>query len=85
MTTLTFNTFNGLPAVADQRVTGQQDIDEVVGAVDTIDIPILADGILFVVATLISRFVNRVFGATECSADLVELPDYYYPNDCCCV
>ena len=83
MTTLTVNTFSGLPAVADQRVTGQQDADVVVAAVDSIEIPILADGILFVVATLISRFVNRVFGPADSNTNLEDIPDYYFPPSCC--
>ena len=83
MTTLTVNTFSGLPAVADQRVTGQQDADVVVEAVDSIEIPILADGILFVVATLISRFVDRVFGPADSYANLEDVPDYYFPPSCC--
>ena len=83
MTTLTVNTFSGLPAVADQRVTGQQNADVVVEAVDSIEIPILADGILFVVATLISRFVNRVFGPASSYTNLEDIPDYYFPPSCC--
>ena len=83
MTTLTVNTLSGLPAIADQRVTGQQDADVVVEAVDSIEIPILADGILFVVATLISRFVNRVFGPADSYTDLEDIPDYYFPLSCC--
>ncbi len=83
MTTLTVNTFSGLPIVADQQFTGQQDADVVVGAIDSIEIPILADGILFVVATLISRFVNRVFGAADSYTDLEDIPDYYFPPSCC--
>ncbi len=84
MTTLTVNTFSGVPAVAEKRVTGQQDADELVGAVDSIEFPILADGLLFVVATLISRFVNRVFGAADSYSDLENVPDYYFPPSCCC-
>ena len=83
MTTLTVNTFSGIPAIADQRVTGQQDADEVVTAVDTIEIPILADGLLFAVATLITRFVDRVFGAADSYTDLEDVPDYYFPPSCC--
>ncbi len=83
MTTLTVNTFSGLPAVADHRVTGQQDADVVVEAVDSIEIPIFADGILFVVATLISRFVNRVFGTADSYTNLEDIPDYYFPPSCC--
>ncbi len=83
MTTLTVNTFSGLPAVAGHRVTGQQDADVVVEAVDSIEIPIFADGILFVVATLISRFVNRVFGAADSYTNLEDIPDYYFPPSCC--
>ena len=83
MTTLTVNTFSGLPAVADQRVTGQQDADVVVEAVDSIEIPILADGLLFAVATLISRFVNRVFGPADSYTNLEDIPDYYFPPSCC--
>ncbi len=83
MTTLTVNTFSGLPAVADQRVTGQQGAEVVVEAVDSIEIPILADGILFVVATLISRFVNRVFGPADSYTNLEDIPDYYFPPNCC--
>ncbi len=83
MTTLTVNTFSGLPAIADQRVTGQQDADVVVESVDSIEIPILADGILFAVATLISRFVDRVFGPADSYTNLEEIPDYYFPSSCC--
>ena len=83
MTTLTVNTFNGIPAIADQRVTGQQDADEVVAAVDSIEIPILADGLLFAVATLISRFVDRVFGPANNYTNLKDIPDYYFPPSCC--
>ena len=73
MTTLTVNSFSGIPVVADQ----------VVAAVDSIEIPIFADGILFVVATLISRFVNRVFGAADSYSNLEDVPDYYFPPSCC--
>ena len=83
MTTLTVNTFKGIPAIADQRVTGQQDADEVVAAVDSIEIPILADGLLFAVATLISRFVDRVFGPADRYTNLEDIPDYYFPPSCC--
>ncbi len=83
MTTLTVNTFSGLPAVADQRVTVKHDADQVVGAIDSIEIPILADGILFVVATLISRFVDRVFGPANRYTNLADIPDYYFPPSCC--
>ncbi len=83
MTTLTVNTFSGLLAVADQRVTGQQDANQVVGGIDSIEIPIFADGILFVVATLISRFVNRVFGTADSYTNLEDIPDYYFPPSCC--
>jgi len=83
MTTLIVNTFNGIPAIADQLVTSHQDADEVVAAVDTIEIPILADGLLFAVATLISRFVNRVFGASDSYTDLEDVPDSYFPPCCC--
>ncbi len=83
MTTLTVNTYSGFPAVADQRVTSQQDADVVVEAVDSIEIPILADGILFVVATLISRFVDRVFGPANGYTNLEDIPDYYFPPSCC--
>ena len=83
MTTLTVNTFSGLPVVADQRVTGQQDADVVAEAVDSIEIPILADGILFAVATLISRFVDRVFGPANSYTNLEDIPDYYFPPSCC--
>ncbi len=83
MTTLTVNTFSGLPAIADQRITGQQDIEEVAGAIDTIQIPILADGLLFAVSTLISRVVDRVFGAAHSYTNLEDIPDYYFPPSCC--
>ena len=83
MTSLTVNTFSGLPAVADQRVTGQQDANVVVEAVDSIEIPILADGLLFVVATLISRFVDRVFVTADNYTNLEDIPDYYFPPSCC--
>ena len=83
MTTLTVNTYSGLPAAANQRVPGQQDADQVVGGIDSIEIPIFADGILFVVATLISRFVNRVFGTADSYTNLEDIPDYYFPPSCC--
>ena len=83
MTTLTVNTFNGIPAIADQRVTGQQAADAVVAAIDSIEIPILADGILFAVATLITRLVDRVFGPADSYTDLEDVPDYYFPPSCC--
>ena len=51
------NILGGLPAVADQPVTGQQDGHEATGAVDSIETPILAGGLLFGMAKLISRFV----------------------------
>ncbi len=83
MTTLTVNNIFGIPAIEDQRITGQQDADEVVAAVDSIEIPILADGILFAVATLISRFVDRVFGPANSYTNLEDIPDYYFPPSCC--
>ena len=83
MTTLTVNTYSGLLAAANQRVTGQQDADQVVGGIDSIEIPIFADGLLFVVATLISRFVNRVFGTADSYTNLEDIPDYYFPPSCC--
>lgn len=83
MTTLTVNTFNGIPAIANQQITGQPDADEVVAAVDTIEIPILADGLLFAVATFISRFVDRVFGPADSYTNLEDVPDYYFPPSCC--
>ena len=84
MTTLTVNSFSGIPVVADQRVTVKHDADQVVGAIDSIEVPILADGLLFVVATLISRFVNRVFGPADSYTNLEDIPDYYFPSSCCC-
>ena len=83
MTTLTVNNIFGIPAIEDLRVTSQQDADEVVAAVDTIENPILADGLLFAVATLISRFVDRVFGPADSYTNLEDVPDYYFPPSCC--
>ena len=79
MTTLTVNNIFGIPAIEDLRVTSQQDADEVVAAVDSIEIPILADGLFFAVATLISRFVERVFGSADNYTNLEDIPDYYSP------
>ena len=86
MTTLTVNTFNVIPAITDKRVTSHQDADIVIDAVDSIkvpEIPILADGLFFAAATLISRFVERVFGPADNYTNLEAIPDYYFPPSCC--
>ena len=71
MTTLTVSTYSGHLVSRDEQASASTEI------------PILADGLLLVVATLISRLVNRVFGMTVYSADPVDSPDYYFPPSCC--
>ena len=83
MTTLTVNNIFGIRAIEDQPITGQQDADEVVATVDSIEFPILADGLLLGVATLISRFVERAFGPADNYTNLEDIPDYYFPPRCC--
>ena len=85
MTTLTVNTYSGTVEVAGRRITRQQVSNKVVVASNSCEVPVLADGLLFMVATLISRLFTRVFGTTDYSADPVELRDYNYPPSCCCV
>ena len=67
----------------DGDVSNQQSITHSTQAAASARLPIIADGLLFVMATLISRLVNRVFGTTIYSADPIECPDYYYPPTCC--
>ena len=85
MTTLTVKTYSVPLAGEDEQAACRQDTDQVVGAAAPSEIPILADGLLFMVATLISRLFTRVFGTTVYSADPVDVPDYYYPPSCCCL
>ena len=85
MTTLTVSTFNGHLVSGDEQAVGRQDAAQVVGAAASAEIPILADGLLLMLATLISRLVTRVFGTTVYTADPVDSPDYYFPPSCCCV
>ena len=89
MTTLAVSTQMGPLTRDDREVTNQQGIARLTEAAASAQLPIIADGLLFVVATLVSRLVNRVFGTTVYSADpvadLIEAPDYYYPPSCCCL
>ena len=85
MTTLAVSTYNVHLVSADEQAASRQDAVQVVESTASTEIPILADGLLFMVATLISRLVNRVFGTTVYSADPVDTPDYYYPPSCCCI
>jgi len=83
MTTLTVSTYSGQWVSRDEQAACRQDAAQVVGAAASTEIPILADGLLLMVATLISRLVNRVIGMTVYSADPVDSPDYYFPPSCC--
>ena len=83
MTTLTLSTYSGHLVSGDEQAVCRQDAAQVVGAASSTEIPILADGLLFVVATLISRLVNRVFGTTVYSAHPVDSPGYYFPPSYC--
>ena len=83
MTTLADPTYSGPLAGGDERAACRQDAAQVGAAVSN-EIPILADGLLFMVATLIPRLFTRVFGKTVYSADPIEGPDDYYPPSCCC-
>ena len=83
MTTLTVSTYSGHLVSRDEQAACRQDAAQVVEAAASTEIPILADGLLLMVATLISRLVNRVFGMTVYSADPVDSPDYYFPPSCC--
>ena len=89
MTTLAVSTQMGPLTRDDREVTNQQSITHLTEAAASAQLPIIADGLLFVVATLVSRLVNRVFGTTVYSADpaadSIEVPDYYYPPSCCCL
>ena len=82
MTTLTVSTYVGHLVSGDEQAACRQDTDHAVGAAASTEIPILADGLLLMVATLISRLVNRVIGTTVYSADQVDSPDYYFPPSC---
>ena len=84
MTTLTVSTYSGHRVSGDEQAAWRQDA-QVVGAAASTEIPILADGVLLMVATLISRLVTRVFGMTVYTADPIDSPDYYFPPSCCCV
>ena len=83
MTTLTVSTYSGHLVSGDEHAACRQDAAQVVGTAASTEIPILADGLLLIVATLISRLVNRVIGMTVYSADPVDSPDYYFPPSCC--
>jgi hypothetical protein len=83
MTTLTINTYNGFQAATNQQLHSQINTDEAVDNPTCCELPILADGLLYAVAKVISRLVTRVFGEADNSAGLEDLPDYYYPMDCC--
>jgi hypothetical protein len=83
MTTLTIKTYNGFQVASDQQALYQVNTDEVVDNSSACELPILADGLLYAFAKVISRLVTRVFGETDNSAGLEDLPDYYYPMDCC--
>ena len=82
MTTLTVSTYNRHLVSGDEQAAWRQDAAQVVGAAASTEIPILADGFLLMVATLISRLFIRVFGMTVYSADPVDSPDYYFPPSC---
>ncbi len=84
MTNLTVPAYDGPLAVDDEQAPCRQAAAQV-GAAASNEIPILADGLLFMVATLISRLFTWVFGTTVYSADPVDVPGYYYPPSCCCV
>ena len=83
MTTLTLSTYSGHLVSGDEPAASRQDTAQVVGAASSAEISMLADGLLLMVATLISRLVNRVFGMTIYSDDPVDSPDYYFPPSCC--
>ncbi len=83
MTTLAVSTQMGPFTRKDGDLPNQQGITHSTDAAASAQLPIIADGLLFVMATLISRLVNRVFGTTVYSADPIESPDYYYPPSCC--
>ena len=85
MTTLAVPTYKGPLAGSDGQAACRQDAAPVVGAAASTEIPILADGVLLMVATLISRLVTLVFGMTVYTADPVDSPDYYFPPSCLCV
>ena len=82
MTTLTVSTYIGHLVSGDEHAACRQDTAQAVAAAASAEIPILADGLLLLVATLISRLVNRVFGMTVYSADPIDSPDYYFPPSC---
>ena len=89
MTTLAISTQMGPLTRGDREVSNQQGITRSTEAEASAQLPIIADGLLFVVATLVSRLVNRIFGTTIYSADpgadSIEAPEYYYPPSCCCI
>lgn len=85
MTTLAVSTQMGPLTRDDREVTNHHGITHLTEAAASDQLPIIADGLLFVIATLVSRLVNRVFGTTVYSADPLETPDYYYPPSCCCI
>ncbi|MCH8282169.1 MAG: hypothetical protein IIC96_15975 [Chloroflexi bacterium] len=83
MTTLTVSTYSGHLVSGDEQAVCREDAAQVVVAAASTEIPILADGLLLLVATLISRLVNRVFGTTVYTADPIDSLDYYFPPSCC--
>ena len=83
MTTLTVSTYSGHLVSPDEQAACRQDAAQVVGTAASTEIPILADGLLLMVATLISRLFIRVFGMRVYSADPIDSPDYYFPPSCC--
>ena len=60
MTTLAVPAYNGPLAGGDEQAACRQDAAQVVGAAVSTQVAMLADGLLLMVATLISRLVNRV-------------------------
>ena len=82
MTTLVVSTLSG-PLTAEDMDAAGQDAAISTPAATPAQPNMLADGILFLLATLISRVVGRVFGTTVYTSDPVECPDYYFPIDCC--
>lgn len=83
MTTLTVNTYNGFQVAPDQQVLSQISTDEVVDNPTCCELPILADGLLYAAAKVISRLVTRVFGESDNSAGLDDLPEHYFMPSCC--
>lgn len=82
MTTFVVSTLSG-PLTAEAWDVPDQDATISTAAAAPTQPHILADGILFLLATLISRVYVRVFRSTVYTAYPVEFPDYYYPPSCC--